>query len=303
MTTGCKSRQRTGQIIWSVTTAGSTTQAGIDPRVTQDFSGNWATWAHRKIAGAETDFDLTWYSPSLAYATHGRIPLSRGKDCWLQGADGPVKQSPCPLTDGDLATSLQPVPPPQCPSGQSCMPAQQNNWVYVDLGTATPVSALVLYDVGFGTSSCHGGGLAGRHLLDVVGGCNLGPAVPTRDVVGNGALCAAAARGPERAVFRVRQQRGRDLLRPNTQDKDTNRRRANRDGQFGRLVAGPNCAHRRRTKSELTRAREANRGLRLPRWNSQRRRRRTRASPTPTGWQSAERRISAPRAPRIRTPS
>ena len=126
-----------GQIIWSATTSGSSTQVSIDPRVTQDFAGNWATWAHRRIAGDGTDFDLTWYSPSMAYATQGRIPLSRGKDCWLQGASGPVKQSPCPLTDGDLATSLQPLPAPQCPSGQTCTPPQQNNWVYVDLGAAT----------------------------------------------------------------------------------------------------------------------------------------------------------------------
>jgi hypothetical protein len=143
----------TGQIIWSAATSGSSTQVSIDPRVTQDFSGNWTTWAHRKIAGDGTDFDLTWYSPSAAYVTRGRIPLSRGKDCWLQGATGPVKQSPCPLTDGDLATSLQPLPTPQCPSGQSCTPPQQNNWISVDLGTATTVSALVLYDVAFGSSS------------------------------------------------------------------------------------------------------------------------------------------------------
>jgi hypothetical protein len=71
----------------------------------------------------------------------------------LQGAGGPVKQSPCALTDGDLATSLQPLPAPQCPAGQTCPPPAQNNWVYVDLGTATTVSALVLYDVAFGPSS------------------------------------------------------------------------------------------------------------------------------------------------------
>jgi hypothetical protein len=141
-----------GQIIWSAATAGSSTKVGIDPRVTQDFAGNWAVWAHRKIAGDGTDFDVTWYSPSLAYVSRGRVPLSRGKDCWLQGASGPVKQSPCPLTDGDLATSLQPLPAPQCPSGQTCTPPQQNGWVYVDLGAATSVSALVLYDAGFGSS-------------------------------------------------------------------------------------------------------------------------------------------------------
>jgi hypothetical protein len=142
-----------GQTIWSAMTSGSSTQVGIDPRVTQDFAGNWATWAHRKIAGDGTDFDLTWYSQSMAYATRGRIPPSRGKDCWLQGASGPVKQSPCPLTDGDLATSLHPLPAPQCPSGQTCTPPPQNNWVYVDLGTAMTVSALAFYDVAFGSSS------------------------------------------------------------------------------------------------------------------------------------------------------
>jgi hypothetical protein len=142
-----------GQIIWSAKTSGSSTQLNVDPRVTQDFAGNWATWAHRKIAGDGTDFDLTWYSPSMAYASHGRIPLSRGKNCWLQGPSGPVQQSPCPLTDGDLATHLQPLAPPQCPSGQSCTPPPQNNWFYVDLGTATTVSALVLYDVALGSSS------------------------------------------------------------------------------------------------------------------------------------------------------
>jgi hypothetical protein len=64
-----------------------------------------------------------------------------------------VQQSPCALTDGNLATSLQPLPAPSCPSGQTCTPPQQNNWVYVDLGAATTVSALVLYDVAFGSSS------------------------------------------------------------------------------------------------------------------------------------------------------
>src|SRR5262249_32350357 len=97
----------------------------------QDFSGNWATWAHHKIAGDGTDFDVTWYSPSLAYASKGHVPLSRGKDCWIQGASGPVQQSPCALTDGDLTTHLNPLPAPACPSGQRGGRPPQNNWVYV----------------------------------------------------------------------------------------------------------------------------------------------------------------------------
>jgi hypothetical protein len=142
-----------GQTIWSASATGSTTQASIDARVTQDFAGNWAIWAHKKIAGDGTDFDLTWYSPSSAYASHGMVPLSRGKSCFLQGANGPVQQSPCALTDGDLTTALQPIPAPACPSGQTCTPPQQNNWVYVDLGAPTAVSALVLYDVAFSSPS------------------------------------------------------------------------------------------------------------------------------------------------------
>ena len=141
-----------GQTIWSAAASASSTQVGIDPRVTQDFAGNWAVWAHRKIPGDGTDFDLTYYSPSTAYASRGHIPASRGKDCWLQGASGPVKQTPCSLTDGDLGSSLQPLPASQCPSGQTCTPPPQNNWVYIDLGVATTVSALVLYDVAFGSS-------------------------------------------------------------------------------------------------------------------------------------------------------
>lgn len=144
-----------GQTIWSSSATASSTQIGIDPRVTQDFAGNWAIWAHRKVPGDGTDFDVTYYSPSTAYASHGHIPASRGKECWLQGATGPVKQAPCPLTDGDLGTRLQPLPATQCPSGQVCTPPPQNNWVYIDLGAATTLSALVLYDVAFGsTSSC-----------------------------------------------------------------------------------------------------------------------------------------------------
>jgi NedA-like, galactose-binding domain len=142
-----------GQTIWSAKAASTATAVSIDARVAQDFAGNWATWAHRKLPGNGTDFDVTWYSPSLAFASHGLVPPSRGKDCYLQGASGPVKQSPCALTDGDLATHLTALAAPACPSGQTCTPPQQNNWVYVDLGAATSLSALVLYDVSFGSAA------------------------------------------------------------------------------------------------------------------------------------------------------
>jgi len=141
-----------GLTIWSAK-AGSSTSATIDPRVTQDFAGNWAIWAHRKIAGADTDFNVTWYSPSTAWASRGLVPASRGKDCYVQGASGPVQQSPCALTDGDLATRFQPLTAPACPAGQTCTPPQQNNWVYVDLGAPTTLSALVVYDLNLGIGS------------------------------------------------------------------------------------------------------------------------------------------------------
>jgi hypothetical protein len=141
-----------GAMIWSAPASAAATDVTIDARVTQDFAGNWTTWAHRKIAGSGTNFDLTWSAPSSAYASHAHVPLSRGKDCWLQGANGPVKQSPCALTDGDLATHLSPLAAPSCPSGQTCTAPQQNNWVYVDLGAPTSLSALVVYDVNLGAA-------------------------------------------------------------------------------------------------------------------------------------------------------
>ena len=137
-----------GQTIWSAKT--SSTSLSVDARVTQDFAGSWTTRAHTKVAGDATDFDLTWYAPASSWASRGLVPLSRGKDCFLQGANGPVLQSPCALTDGNLATSLTPLSAPACPSGQTCTPPAQNNWVYVDLGAPTAVGALVLYDVNFG---------------------------------------------------------------------------------------------------------------------------------------------------------
>jgi len=141
-----------GATIWTAE-AGAATSASIDPRVTEDFAGNWAIWAHRKIAGTGTDFNVTWYSPSSAWASRGLVPSSRGKDCYVQGASGPVKQSPCALTDGDLTTRFAPLAAPACPSGQSCTPPQQNNWVYVDLGAATALSALVVYDLDLGATA------------------------------------------------------------------------------------------------------------------------------------------------------
>src|SRR5262249_47376037 len=98
-------------------------------------------------------FDVTWYSPSAAWASRGLVPASRGKDCYVQGPSGPVKQSPCTLTDGDLTTRFQPLTAPACPQGQTCTPPPQNNWVYVDLGAPAALSALVVYDVNFGTAS------------------------------------------------------------------------------------------------------------------------------------------------------
>ena len=78
-----------GQIVWSAPTSGASTQVSIDPRVTQDFAGNWATWAHRKIRGGGNRLrpDVVFAVAGLRDA--GRVPLSRGDDCWLEGATVP----------------------------------------------------------------------------------------------------------------------------------------------------------------------------------------------------------------------
>src|SRR5581483_852709 len=136
-----------GQTVWTQS-AGTSTGAAIDQRVTQDFAGSWSAWAHRRVIGDGTDWNLTWYSVPAAYASKNLVPRSRGKDCYAQSAAGAVKLVGCPLTDGNLSTGYTPQAPATCPTNMpSCAKPPVNNWIYFDLGQPTPLSLLVLYDV------------------------------------------------------------------------------------------------------------------------------------------------------------
>jgi len=116
--------------------------------VTQDFAGSWSVWAHRRVIGDGTDWNLTWYSVPATWASKHLVPLSRGKDCWAQGPAGAVKLSPCSLTDGNLSTGYAPQTAPACPTNMpGCTRPPVNNWIYFDLGAQTQLSLLVMYDV------------------------------------------------------------------------------------------------------------------------------------------------------------
>jgi hypothetical protein len=140
-----------GTTIWLQDAQRATTTT-VDPRVTQDLSGNWSVVAQRKQPRTGTDFTFDWYSSQQAYPNHNFIPLSRAADCFTQGANGmpSMLARPCPVTDGNPATKFQPVSAPTCPMGQTC---PVNNWILIDLGFAHPLALLVLYDVSVSNST------------------------------------------------------------------------------------------------------------------------------------------------------
>jgi hypothetical protein len=136
-----------GNVIW-IQDAVQATQASIDRRVAEDAIGSWSVTARRKQSGNGSDFTFNWYSSGLPFRGRGLLPLSRAADCYVQGANGPVKiAQPCALTDGNWATKFQPLPAPPCPMGQTCTNPPQNNWIAIDLGAAHSLATLVLYDV------------------------------------------------------------------------------------------------------------------------------------------------------------
>lgn len=140
-----------GAVVWAQG-AGRALSATVDRRVAQDLAARWTVVAARSEPGEGTAFDLRWYAPQLDYPTASLMPLSRGADCYAQGAAARLGP-PCPLTDGRLDTRFTPVVAPNCPPGQSCERPPVNNWIVIDLGTSHPLGALVLYDLALSSAS------------------------------------------------------------------------------------------------------------------------------------------------------
>ncbi len=138
--------------LWWTQDAKTATSATVDRHVTQDQEPQWNVVAQRKTTGVGTDFTVNWYSVQQDYPNLNVTPISRGGDCYTEGADGmpSLLARPCPLTDGNMATKFVPIAS-TCMSGQSC--PQINNWMMIDIGISHPIGLLVLYDVSVSSSA------------------------------------------------------------------------------------------------------------------------------------------------------
>ncbi|HWE31482.1 MAG TPA: hypothetical protein VHB97_25950 [Polyangia bacterium] len=138
--------------LWWTQDALESTTATIDRRVTQDKDATWHVVARRAQSASGTDFTVYWYSTQQTYPNRNATPISRADDCYTQGPDGmpALLARPCPLTDGNPATTFVPVTQ-QCANGQPCPPI--NNWILIDNSISHPLGFLVLYDVSVSNST------------------------------------------------------------------------------------------------------------------------------------------------------
>ena len=129
-----------GMPVWSQSLISGAT---LDARLLEDTQGTVMVTAQTKEPLASGG-DAVFYfrSGQRAYPQSPNVPPSRGVGCFVHGPSGPSALSPCVLTDGDLGTPLTLLTEPACSSGSAC-DAQANNWAYVALPAAAPISLIV----------------------------------------------------------------------------------------------------------------------------------------------------------------
>ena len=99
-----------GQAVWRVPAVGGA--AALDARVLEGTRGAAALTGTTTDATHGSDVTMAWVSPGVAYSTTAAVPVSRGAPC---SAD----DTPCRLTDGDLALPAGPAAP-ACPDPAAC---------------------------------------------------------------------------------------------------------------------------------------------------------------------------------------
>lgn len=136
----------TGALVWGQGVEGSA--ARIDARLLEDFAAGIVVQAEGGLAAPNLTVDAAYRTAQMPVTGPGPAP-SRGAACTVHDQHGPTVASPCALTDGNLATALEPSmpqrapgePPPPPPAPGE--PAREES-VVVDLGVAAPRSLVVL---------------------------------------------------------------------------------------------------------------------------------------------------------------
>jgi hypothetical protein len=133
-----------GNLVWAF--AGLHSPATIDARLLEDHDGGVAVHARPHQGGTGTVFNFDYRSPSVIYRGSAGAPLSRQRACYIPvtGRD-PVRQRPCRLTDGDIATLFEPQTGCAETAGGTPCPVTGRNTPYIDLGAPASIDLVAIH--------------------------------------------------------------------------------------------------------------------------------------------------------------
>lgn len=128
-----------GQLVWTFESPRA--EVVFDPRILEDTTGSLAVSARTTATAEGTSVGIRRQSGRVAYRSTAGPPLSRGRPCTRAAAAASV--TPCPLTDGNFANSLQPVTTTTTAGTGTTVPTPRDA-VTVDLGRPVEVSLIVI---------------------------------------------------------------------------------------------------------------------------------------------------------------
>lgn len=145
-----------GELLATQTTSASSSVVAVNRKLLEDYATSWRLKALlQSTAGGVT---VNGYAAGLVapLAPQNAAPLSRGKSCTYANTDQqtPAALTPCPITDGDLAT--RPTAATICTDPdpndaiQVCAAAYEE--LVVDLGSLQTIDFFAVHDVADGKS-------------------------------------------------------------------------------------------------------------------------------------------------------
>lgn len=123
----------------------------VDARAVADLRGAFHVTTYGSAKGPDTTFRTTYASQRTGFRGAAGAPASRGDDCAVRGATGPVALDKCALTDGSYAQSF---PQQRCNGGRrsSASPSSgkcaANTWLSVDLGSSKRIDVVFTHGLG-----------------------------------------------------------------------------------------------------------------------------------------------------------
>jgi len=147
---------QSGEALVSQTASASSSVITVNRKMLEDYATTWRLKALLQVsAGGVT---ISGYAAGLPaqLTAQNAAPLSRGKSCTYANTDQqtPVTLSPCPITDGDLATRPSATTictdPDLTDQIQVCAAAYEE--LVVDLGSLQAINFFAVHDVADGKS-------------------------------------------------------------------------------------------------------------------------------------------------------